>query len=206
MNIKRHEIFEELLIYKNIQLIQTAVHLFIITKKLYGSPENYENSSFVESITPIIKEYKTVLFRGNKEDISLDLLLTVNTSLGVNKIAIFSGQFTITASCDLNDGIKNFQILSIQIGDKLRPYSKKDSLTEKLIPYIYKENYEIEAESFLSKYYPEALIDPIPIPMDEIIQNMGLRKMNAILDSNVKGMITFRKKRYIKLIIFLKVL
>ena len=198
MNIKRYETFEELLIYKNVQLIQTAVHLFIITKKLYGSAENYENPYFVESITPVIKEYKIVLFRGNKEDISLDLLLTVNTSVGVNKVATFNGQFTITASCDLNEGIKNFKILSIQIGDKLRLYSKKNSLTEKLIPYIYKENYEIEAETFLSKYYPEALVDPIPIPIDEIIQNMGLRKINAILDSNVKGMITFRKEKIYK--------
>ena len=35
MNIK--DIFEELLIYKNIQLIQTAVHLFIIKKIIWIS-------------------------------------------------------------------------------------------------------------------------------------------------------------------------
>lgn len=192
---KKYETFEELVIYKNIHLIQTSIHIFIVSKMLYGTQKQYEDLNFIESITPIIKSYRSSLFRGSNNDVYMDLLLNIETNVTDDvSIATFKDNFTINLSLDIDNDNINLRILNIDVGDNIREYSKGESLKNNLIPYIYKDNYEMEAELFLSKYYPEALVDPIPINIKSIINNIGLKLEYAILEPNIRGMIAFRDK------------
>ncbi|MFH5881791.1 hypothetical protein, partial [Liberiplasma polymorphum] len=200
MEQKRHNNLEEIILYKNIRLIQTALHIFIVKKKLYGSEDEYKDSIFLQNISPIIKSFRANLFRGEKNEVFIDLLLTVATttrnSIGIE--TVHEGMFTFRLSCILDQGIKNLRILDLGYGDKLRPFNKKKSLNQDLTPYIYYENYEEEASDFLKSYCPEALLDPIPLPVDDIITKMGLKKVNAILEENVRGMISFKKSKVLQ--------
>ena len=46
--------------------------------------------------------------------------------------------------------------------------------TSRLVPVIYGENYDTEATRFLKKFCPQALETPMPVPLDEIAEAMGL--------------------------------
>jgi hypothetical protein len=81
--------------------------------------------------------------------------------------------FRISCAADLEDGLRNFSISSIQIYNKYRN-NTKNSLSEYLVPIIYKEQLDDVAETFLKKYYPEALTEPKPVPAREVVKRMGL--------------------------------
>ncbi len=81
--------------------------------------------------------------------------------------------FRISCFAELDDGIKGFSISDIHIYNKYRS-SKENNLSEYLVPIISKEQLDDVAESFLRKYYPEALIEPMPVPTRQIAERMGL--------------------------------
>jgi hypothetical protein len=81
--------------------------------------------------------------------------------------------FRVSCTAELEDGIQDFRISGIQVYSKNRR-SKQNNLSEYLVPIIYKEHLDNVAEKFLSKYYPEALIEPMPVPSREVAKRMGL--------------------------------
>lgn len=200
MEEKKYSSLEEIILYENIRLIQTALHIFITTRRLYGSKEDYDDPVFVHNLSPVVRNFNARLFRGEDSQVLIDLLLTVSTTIknvyGIE--TLYNGVFTFNLSCILDHGIKKFRILNLEYGDKLRPFDKKRSLNSILIPYIYYENYEQEAEEFLNKYCPEVLQDPIPLPVDEVVKKMGLKKIYAVLENNIRGIISFRKNSFLQ--------
>ena len=72
-------------------------------------------------------------------------------------------------------------------------FDKETSLSKYMVPYLYAENLEKEAEVFLKKYCPKALKEPMPIPIDDILMNLALEFHFAPLSSNVFGMTYFRE-------------
>ena len=81
--------------------------------------------------------------------------------------------FRVSCTAELEDGIQDFRISGIQVYSKNRR-SKQNNLSEYLVPIIYKEHLDNVAEKFLSKYYPEALTEPMPVPSREVAKRMGL--------------------------------
>lgn len=70
----------------------------------------------------------------------------------------------------------------------------KNKLTNDLVPYIRKEHFDDVASEFLRKYYPEALLSPIQVPIDKIAQEkMGLtvEYVNITEDLGIYGQIFF---------------
>lgn len=72
-------------------------------------------------------------------------------------------------------------------------FDKETTLSKYMIPYLYADDLEKEAESFIAKYCPKALKEPMPIPIDDILTNMALDFYYAPLPSNVFGMTYFRE-------------
>lgn len=67
-------------------------------------------------------------------------------------------------------------------------------LNSELVPIISKKQMDIEATKFLLKYYPEALENPIPLPVEEIAElKMGLEidYVNIDENSSILGMMIF---------------
>ena len=66
-------------------------------------------------------------------------------------------------------------------------------LSDSLVPYISKEKLEYEAEQFLKRHYPEALLQPMYLDPIELTNRMGLTvlKHNIDKDTSVFGQIYF---------------
>ena len=99
--------------------------------------------------------------------------------------------FSLSFIGSLSDGLK------IRKKDDVSMYSKdrfqaEDALTKFLVPYIYAKDLDTHAEKFLSKYYPAALENPMPLPINEILASMGLKMFLAPLPESVFGRTYFK--------------
>lgn len=66
-------------------------------------------------------------------------------------------------------------------------FRAEDALTKYLVPYIYTKDLDKHAERFLEKYCPRALEEPMPLPIKEIVENMGLTVYHAPLPDGIFG-------------------
>lgn len=66
-------------------------------------------------------------------------------------------------------------------------FRAEDALTKYLVPYIYAKDLDKHAERFLEKYCPRALEEPMPLPIKEIVENMGLTVYHAPLPDGIFG-------------------
>lgn len=100
--------------------------------------------------------------------------------------------FQISCSGELEDGLQNFHISDIHIYSKYKN-NQKNNLSEYLVPIINKEQLEDVAETFLKKYYPEALAKPMAVPTREIAKRMGLnvKEVHLTKTCSVFGQIFF---------------
>lgn len=100
--------------------------------------------------------------------------------------------FRVSCSAELEDGIQNFQISGLEV---YSPYKKNtgNRLSEYLVPIIYKEQLDDVAETFLAKYYPEALKAPMAVPPYEVAERMGLKvqAMHLTKNCSVFGQVYF---------------
>lgn len=99
--------------------------------------------------------------------------------------------FTINCKGDISKNLKDFAVLDISIYDE--KLSLANPLSDNLVPIIYKAELDEFANSFLKKYYPEALTNPIPINPKKIVDIMGLKvKQHTLsIDCTVFGTILF---------------
>lgn len=66
-------------------------------------------------------------------------------------------------------------------------FRAEDALTKYLVPYIYAKDLDKHAERFLEKYCPRALEEPMPLPIKEIVENIGLTVYHAPLPDGIFG-------------------
>ncbi len=88
----------------------------------------------------------------------------------------------LTISCEANitDKLNSVSISSI------KPYSPssftkvgKQTVSNNIVPILYKKELDDEATAFLSTYFPAALKAPMPVPITEIAENMGLEVLQG---------------------------
>lgn len=66
-------------------------------------------------------------------------------------------------------------------------FRAEDALTKYLVPYIYVKDLDKHAEKFLERYCPRALKEPMPLPIKEIVEQMGLIVYHAPLPDGIFG-------------------
>lgn len=93
---------------------------------------------------------------------------------------------SIPLSATLRNGLQqvNFGYASEYSRELFRA---EDALTKYLVPYIYAKDLDKHAERFLEKYCPRALEEPMPLPIKEIVENMGLTVYHAPLPDGIFG-------------------
>lgn len=94
--------------------------------------------------------------------------------------------YSVKITADLSDGFNNFRIVSTEEYSKAK-YIKEEAVTKYLAPYMYSDNLDDFAEEFLLKIFPEALDNPIRLPVDKVLKSMGLSLYYAPLSNNVFG-------------------
>lgn len=94
--------------------------------------------------------------------------------------------YTVSFTGYLSDGLNMVTITGVDDYSADR-FDKNTTLSKYLVPYLYAENLEKEAEKFLDKYCRQALKEPMPIPLEELMFNMGLDLYEAPLPDNIFG-------------------
>ena len=91
-------------------------------------------------------------------------------------------------------GIKNFRVIKVDTYDKGTYSTFKYPLSDKLVPFIWKDDLDKVAEVILKKYAPNALLTPTRVEPDYIVQQMGLQLKYASIteDTSIFGQIYFQ--------------
>lgn len=186
---------DSVLVKRNIKLFTFGIQLNIFQKRLYGENEFYSDSSNLVNIIPIISSIKSSFFSLTQNDVEADLMLGVKTRLmnSDESYKEYEGFFTYKITFKIEKGIKNLKIISLENGDTMRPKDPKRSLKENLVPDINYNFYEDIAEDFLSEFYPEALLSPMPINTTELMNRMSLSLKSGLFDNSIKGLISFKE-------------
>jgi hypothetical protein len=100
--------------------------------------------------------------------------------------------FKVACSAELNTELRNFVVRTVSLYFQ-KSKTAEFPMTDTLVPVIARSQLDNLANSFLQKYYPEALANPIAIPVDEVANRMGLGINRAHLskDCSVFGQILF---------------
>lgn len=93
---------------------------------------------------------------------------------------------SIPFSTTLKNGLKHVNIgYASEYSREL--FRAEDALTKYLVPYIYAKDLDKHAEKFLERYCPRALKEPMPLPIKEIVEQMGLTVYHAPLPGGIFG-------------------
>lgn len=113
------------------------------------------------------------------EDDTLSFDAVVSCTVYVEEDGYKSAELSqwLLLSCDavIEDKLKSFTAKKVS---NYRPGQSRQvngaAATSNIVPILYKKDLEAEAEDFLEKYYPAALQEPTPVPIEEIAVTMGL--------------------------------
>ena len=86
----------------------------------------------------------------------------------------------------LKNGLHGVRIVRVEEYSKDR-FDKETALDHYLVPYLYSEDGDKVAEEFLRELCPQALDTAMPLPVDEIVENMGMICYPAPLEDNIFG-------------------
>ena len=136
----------------------------------------YPDSAYMEDM--LLEFTKNV--RINEDTLSFDAVVSCTMNLTEDN-------FRGTVSCDLSqwflvsceavieDKLRSLTITNVQqYTPGLRTQSDGQPVSKNIVPILYKKDLEAEASAFLEKYCPEALETPMPVPIAEIAETMGL--------------------------------
>jgi hypothetical protein len=95
----------------------------------------------------------------------------------------------------IKDKLISFKVDEIDEYERKNYNKDTNQATASFVPIISREKFDAEAEGFLNKYYPQALKDPICLPIKEIAEKiMGLTiidNMQLTKDLSIFGQICF---------------
>lgn len=97
-----------------------------------------------------------------------------------------SRPYNVFFRAKLENGLNNVSVTKTEEYSKAK-FDKQIRLSQDLIPYLYEEDVEKNAEDFLRKYYPEALKTPMPLPVEDIAKSMGMEIYYAPLGDSIFG-------------------
>jgi len=163
--------------------IEKAVSLFIA--------ENYDKLECRSRIEPQ---------EANLEDIRIEFTTNIKTyGSRIDFDAVISADIEITETRrgnDFSDLVTQwFRVLcQVIFEEKIKAFRIHDdgveiysqgvrnntplAATSNLVPIIYGKNYDAEATKFLKKYCPEALVTPMPVPIEKIAEQMDISPIN----------------------------
>ena len=86
----------------------------------------------------------------------------------------------------LKNGLHNVKIVRVEEYNK-DCFDKESALDHYLVPYLYSEDADTVAENFLNKHCKRALKTAMPLPVEEIVRDLGMQLFFAPLDDNIFG-------------------
>lgn len=125
--------------------------------------------------------------------VDADICVKGKTKYGYEEIAD-NGLYNIFFSARLEDGLQQVTITNAEEYNPAK-FEKDKSLSQDLVPYLYEDAVEKNAEDFLKRHYPKALLQPMPLPVLEVTQSMGMTVHYAPLEDSVFGRTYFGSEK-----------
>lgn len=134
----------------------------------------------------------------NGHGLEIDFEVVVEAELEVydytkkhERVENTSQWFTCHCKGSLEDKLTDIQIQNIDEFSGVK-YSH-DCLSDSFIPYVKQKDLDEMAYSFLKKYYPKALLEPMKIDTTELAHSMGLTVItkNITTDGSIFGQLYF---------------
>jgi len=83
--------------------------------------------------------------------------------------------YRVSCSLKVEDAFADFSVHAINTYSRMPHPNHYGSVDKNLVPVISAKDFEAEAARFLAEFCPEALVYPMPVPIDEIVtKRMGL--------------------------------
>lgn len=117
--------------------------------------------------------------------VDADIAVKGKTRYGYEEIAD-NGSYNIFFSAKLENGLQQVSITNVEEYNPAK-FEKDRSLSQDLVPYLYEDAVEKNAEDFLKRHYPKALLQPMALPVFEVVQSMGMSVYYAPLGDTVFG-------------------
>lgn len=143
-----------------------------------------------------------VTFKDIGNDV-LEIRITVDADVDVTGKARYGYDHFAVPKCYnvffeavLEDGLHNERIVKIEEYNPAT-YERDKSLSQNLVPYMYEEDVDKHAEDFLKRHCPKALLQPMAIPVEEVVQKLGMQLYYAPLDDSVFGKTYFGKEKVV---------
>ena len=106
--------------------------------------------------------------------VSCTLNLTEDSYRGMASCDL-SQWFLVTCEAVIEDSLKSLTVTNVQqYVPGVRQRIAGQTVSRNIVPILYKKDLEAEATRFLEKYCPAALETPMPVPIEEIAEAMGL--------------------------------
>lgn len=193
----RYKDFKEYMEENYLDMIMKSLEPYIISHKDDLEEDDFYNISWVEVVGGSVCG---VTFK----DIG-DNWLEIRTSIDVD--IEFSGKtryghdsdstiktYNVFLKAILENGLRKVSVTNISEYSK-NAYDKDKSLSQNLVPYMYEEDVERHAEDFLKRHYPKALLQPMPLPVEEIVNDMGMKFFYAPLEDGIFGKTFFGEEK-----------
>lgn len=125
--------------------------------------------------------------------VDADISVKGNTKYGYDEIAD-NASYNVFFRAKLEDGLQQVTITNAEEYNPAK-FEKDKSLSQNLVPYLYEDAVEKNAEDFLKRHYPKALLQPMPLPVFEVAKSMGMTVHYAPLEDSVFGRTYFGSEK-----------
>lgn len=125
--------------------------------------------------------------------VDADISVKGKTQYGYDEIAD-NASFNVFFRAKLEDGLQQVTITNAEEYNPAK-FEKDKSLSQDLVPYLYEDTVEKNAEDFLKRHYPKALLQPMPLPVFEVAKSMGMTVYYAPLEDSVFGRTYFGSEK-----------
>jgi hypothetical protein len=169
--------------------IENRVSLYV--ERNYGAMEfeSYKVDSVDEAHVQEQELYRIVPYDSVGDTLAFDAIVVADIDIyQVTRHNDFDDTvrkwFRVSCSVDVADGFSNFKILSVDDEYDHNVNDHSDRLDDNLIPVISTADMERHAEEILSYIYPEALIAPMRVDVEELAKRLGLQIVRKHLSRN----------------------
>ena len=189
--MKAYRTFEEYMYDKYYDKIHFQINGFLCQKK---------SSAFLcTNIIPDVNRFELedyhimgVTYKSTGGDV-LNFRLSINADVNVYGKSRYEYEsdtksIWLSVYCEsiLRNGLQNLKFLQVEEYSKEK-YDKERNIDHYLVPYLYSDDADSIAEDFLRRHCPQALQIAMPLPIDEVVRNLGMQAYYAPLGNNIFG-------------------
>ena len=197
-SMKKYKDFKEYIEENYLDMIMKRLEPYIISHRDDLEDEDFYSIKWVEEINASSVCGVTFKDLGNnwleiRTSVDVDISFNGKTKYGYDSDST-TRTYNVFLKAILENGLCNVSVTDVAAYDK-NVCDRNKSLSQNLVPYMYEEDVEKHAEDFLKRHYSKALLQPMPLPIDEIVKEMKMEFYYAPLEDGIFGKTYFGEEK-----------